>query len=48
MGIKLNDHANANVHRCGVLSAGSRAGQYKYVDIEVAVPHLQGMLDSAR
>lgn len=37
-----------NVHRCGVLSAESRAGQYKYVDIEVAVAHLHGMLDSAR
>jgi hypothetical protein len=37
-----------NVHRCGVLSAESRAGQYKYIDIEVAVAHLHGMLDSAR
>jgi len=36
------------VHRCGVLAAESRAGQYKYEDIEVAVAHLHGMLDHAR
>jgi hypothetical protein len=34
-----------DVHRCGVLSAESRAGQYKYVDIELAAAHLHGMLD---
>jgi hypothetical protein len=34
-----------NVHRCGVLSAESRAGQYKYLDIEQAAAHLHGMLD---
>jgi hypothetical protein len=34
------------VHRCGVLSAESRAGQRKYVDIEVALGHLHGMLDA--
>jgi hypothetical protein len=33
------------VHRCGVLSAESRAGQYKHVDIELAAAHLHGMLD---
>ncbi|MEV6780938.1 hypothetical protein [Streptomyces sp. NPDC051098] len=33
------------VHRCGVLSAESRAGQYKYNDIELAVAHVHGMLD---
>ncbi|MDC7336181.1 hypothetical protein PQR15_06265 [Streptomyces lydicus] len=32
------------VHRCGVLSAESRAGQYKHTDIEVAVAHVHGML----
>ena len=32
-------------HRCGILSAESRAGQYKYDDIETAVAHLHGMLD---
>jgi hypothetical protein len=35
-----------DVHRCGVLAAESRAGQYKYVDIEVAVAHLHGMLEA--
>lgn len=34
------------VHRCGVLSAEVRAGQYKYRDIEVAAAHLHGMLDA--
>jgi len=33
------------IHRCGVLSAESRAAQYKYADIEVAAAHLHGMLD---
>ena len=28
-----------NVHRCGVLSAESRAGQYKHFDIENAAAH---------
>ena len=37
-----------NVHRCGVLSAESRAGQYKYQDIENAAAHLHGMIDSMR
>ncbi|SDR63506.1 hypothetical protein SAMN05519103_08689 [Rhizobiales bacterium GAS113] len=35
-----------NVHRCGVLSAESRAGQYKHYDIENAVAHLHGMIDA--
>jgi hypothetical protein len=34
-----------NVHRCAMLSAESRAGQYKYVEIELAAAHLHGMLD---
>ncbi|HZQ27269.1 MAG TPA: hypothetical protein VFA94_06190 [Acidimicrobiales bacterium] len=34
------------VHRCGVLSAESRAGQRKYFDIELAIAHLHGMLDA--
>ena len=33
------------VHRCGVLSAESRAAQYKHGDIEMALAHLHGMLD---
>jgi hypothetical protein len=37
-----------NVHRCGVLAAESRAGQYKYQDIENAAAHLHGMIDSMR
>jgi hypothetical protein len=35
-----------NVHRCGVLAAESRAGQYKYYDIENAAAHLHGMIDA--
>lgn len=35
-----------NVHRCAVVSAESRAGQYKYRDIELAAAHLHGMLDA--
>jgi hypothetical protein len=34
-----------NVHRCGVLAAESRAGQYKHPDIESAAAHLHGMID---
>lgn len=37
-----------DVHRCGVLSAESRAGQRKYLDIEQAAAHLHGMIDAAR
>jgi hypothetical protein len=33
------------VHRCGVLSAEVRAGQYDHKDIEVAAAHLHGLLD---
>jgi len=33
------------VHRCGVLAAESRAGQYKYHDIENAAAHLHGMIE---
>jgi hypothetical protein len=36
------------VHRCGVLSGESRAGQYNYVDVELALAHLHGMLDGVR
>ncbi|MEA2904378.1 MAG: hypothetical protein QOI12_1765 [Alphaproteobacteria bacterium] len=36
-----------NVHRCAVLAAESRAGQYKYTDIELACAHLHGMLEEA-
>ena len=38
----------AKVHRCGVLAAENRAGQYKYNDIETAAAHLHGMIDAAR
>jgi hypothetical protein len=34
------------VHRCGVLTAESRAGQYKHFDIENAAAHLHGMIDA--
>jgi hypothetical protein len=36
------------VHRCGVLTAESRAGQYKHYDIENAAAHLHGMLDARK
>jgi hypothetical protein len=36
------------VHRCGVMAAESRAGQYKYADIEAAAAHLHGMLEGQR
>lgn len=35
-----------NVHRCGVLSAEVRAGQYKNQDIETAAAHLHGEIDA--
>jgi hypothetical protein len=35
------------VHRCGLLSAESRAGQYKHFDIESAAAHLHGMIEAA-
>jgi hypothetical protein len=35
-----------NVHRCAVLAAESRAGQYDHADIELAVAHLHGMLEA--
>jgi hypothetical protein len=35
------------VHRCGLLAAESRAGQYKHFDIELATAHLHGMLEMA-
>jgi hypothetical protein len=34
------------VHRCGVLAAESRAGQRKYIDVELALAHLHGMLEA--
>jgi hypothetical protein len=35
-----------DVHRCGVLSAESRAAQYDHDDIEKAAAHLHGMLEA--
>ena len=37
-----------NVHRCGLLSAESRAAQYKHHDIESAVAHLHGMIEAKK
>jgi hypothetical protein len=37
-----------DVHRCGVLSAETRAGQYKHFDIENAAAHLHGMIDAKK
>jgi hypothetical protein len=34
-----------NVHRCGLISAESRAGQYKHYDIENAAYRLHRMID---
>lgn len=36
------------VHRCALLAAESRAGQYKHKDIEVAATDLHGMIDQAK
>jgi hypothetical protein len=33
------------VHRCAILTAESRAGQYNYLDIERAAAHLHGMIE---
>jgi hypothetical protein len=33
------------VHRCAVISAESRAGQYKYLDIEAAVARLHELIE---
>jgi hypothetical protein len=38
----------AKLHRCAVLSAESRAAQYKHHDIERAAAHLHGMLEALR
>jgi hypothetical protein len=35
------------VHRCALLAAESRAGQYKYSDIELAIAHLHGMIEAS-
>jgi hypothetical protein len=35
------------VHRCGLLAAESRAGQYGYQDIESAAAHLHGMIEAS-
>jgi hypothetical protein len=35
-----------DVHRCAVLAAESRAGQYKHDDIKQAAAHLHGMLEA--
>jgi hypothetical protein len=37
-----------SVHRCAVLSAESRAAQYKHSDVEMAAAHLHGALDVLR
>jgi hypothetical protein len=35
------------VHRCGVLAAEARAGQYGYDDVKSAAAHLHGMIEGA-
>src|SRR3954452_22444561 len=36
------------VHRCGVLTAESRAGQYKHFDIEEAAAHMLAMINARK
>lgn len=36
------------VHRCGILAAENRAGQYKHLDIENAAAHVHGMIDALK
>jgi hypothetical protein len=36
-----------DVHRCAVLAAESRAGQYKHDDIKSAAAHLHGMIEAS-
>jgi hypothetical protein len=36
------------VHRCGVLSAESRAGEYRHFDIEGAAATLHGLIDGVK
>jgi hypothetical protein len=36
------------IHRCALLSAESRAGQYKYGDIESAAHQLHGMIETKK
>jgi hypothetical protein len=38
----------AKIHRCAVLIAESRAGQYRYLDIQEAAAHLHGMFEALR
>jgi hypothetical protein len=38
----------SKVHRCGVISAESRAGQYKYLDVERAATQLLRLIDARR
>jgi hypothetical protein len=38
----------ARVHRCAVLTAESRAGQYKHLSIQEACAHLHGMIEAIR
>ena len=37
-----------NIHRCGVLAAQSRAGQYQYHEIKNAAAQLKAMIDMTR
>jgi hypothetical protein len=36
------------VHRCGILTVESRAGQYKHLDIERAAARLHAMIDGVK
>jgi hypothetical protein len=37
-----------NVHRCGVLAVQSRAGEYKYSEIENAAAELRALIEATR
>jgi hypothetical protein len=36
----------ADIHRCAILSAESRAGQYGHDDVKAAAAHLHGMIEA--
>jgi hypothetical protein len=38
----------SDVHLCAILSAESRAAQYKHADVQSAAAHVHGMLESLR
>lgn len=37
-----------NIHRCALLSAEARAGQYKHQAVQIAAAHLHGMMEGRK